>query len=421
MFIIQFIFIFSNIQLKFKRKLLKDLTSDNIIQNLIINNMNIIFKIGTPKQEIPVTIKLQHYPFYIISEQTKEKNLTLFKEEDSSSFKILQHYDCYHVDDEIFVTDLSTDNMEIEKYNFNNFSFFLVTELNKVKEVYETGSIGLKISYEKYLTYEGINFINLLKQNKLINSYSFSLSFDKNDNGELSIGELPHEYNNKYKKDDFTYSNALNIGSYSQWAFKFDKIKYKEENFTEDKYFWLYPELGVIISSSYFKDYMNETYFKDYISKNICFQKKYKNEIEFTDFYYIYCKKSLDIQIFSKLLLYNREMNYTFEIDLKDLFYDLGDMKYFLIVFPVQHSYDWKLGLPFFKKYNLYFDLDKKRIGIYKDIKGSSFNFAILLFIILIGIIIGMGIFIYRILKNKSRKIRANELNDDFEYISQNN
>jgi hypothetical protein len=73
----QFIFIFSNIQFQFKRKLLKDLTSENIIQNLIINNMNIIFKIGTPQQEIPVTIKLQHYPFYIISNQTKENTLKI--------------------------------------------------------------------------------------------------------------------------------------------------------------------------------------------------------------------------------------------------------------------------------------------------------------------------------------------------------
>ena len=114
-------------------------------------------------------------------------------------------------------------------------------------------------------------------------------------------------------------------------------------------------------------------------------------------------------------------MNYTFEIDLKDLFYTLNDMKYFLILFPVQHSYDWKLGLPFFKKYNLYFDLDKKIIGIYKNIKTFSFNFVIFLVIILIAIIIGMGIFIYHILKKKTRKIRANELNDDFEYIAENN
>ena len=420
-FIMQFIFIFSNIQFQFKRKLLKDLTSENIIQNLIINNMNIIFKIGTPQQEIPVTIKLQHYPFYIISNQTKETQLKLFQEKLSSSFKILKHYDCFHIEDEIFVTDLSTDNMQIDKINLDNFTFFLVTELNKVKEVYETGNIGLKISFANYYTYEGISFINLLKQKNLINSYSFSLIFYKDDNGLLSIGELPHEYNKKYKKDDFNFCNAINVGSESQWAFKFDEIKYKDYNFKEDKYFWLYPELGVIISSSYFRDYLNESYFKDFISKNICFQKIYKNQIEFTEFYYIYCKSSLDTQIFSKLILYQREMNYTFEIDLKDLFYTLNDMKYFLILFPVQHSYDWKLGLPFFKKYNLYFDLDKKIIGIYKNIKTFSFNFVIFLVIILIAIIIGMGIFIYHILKKKTRKIRANELNDDFEYIAENN
>ena len=420
-FIIQFIFIFSNIQFQFKRKLLKDLTSDNIIQNLIINNMNIIFKIGTPQQEIPVTIKLQHYPFYIISNQTNETQLKLFQEKLSSSFKILKHYDCFHIEDEIFVTDLSTDNMQIDKINLDNFTFFLVTELNKVKEVYETGNIGLKISFANYYTYEGISFINLLKQKNLINSYSFSLIFDKDDNGELSIGELPHEYNKKYKKDDFIVCNAINVGSESQWVFKFDEIKYKDYNYKQDKYFWLYPELGVIISSSYFRDYLIETHFKDYISKNICYQKKYKNEIEYTEYYYIYCSNNLNIEIFSKLFLYHRELNYTFEIDLKDLFYTLNDMKYFLIIFPVQHSYNWKLGLPFFKKYTLYFDSDRKIIGIYKNIHKYYFNFTVLFIVILITIIIGMGIFIYYILTKKIRKKRANELIDYYEYIPQNN
>ena len=229
-FIIQFIFIYSNIQLKFKRNLLKDLTPENIIPNIIINNMNIILKIGKPQQEIPVTIKLQHYPFYIISNQTKEKKLKiLFNEKLSSSFKILKHYDCYYIEDEIFVTDLSTENMQFENINLNNFSFFLVTELNNVKEVYETGSIGLKIDYEQYIIYEGINFIKLLKQNNIINSYTFSLNFDKNDNGEFIIGDLPHEYNKKYKKEDFVYCKALNIGRGSQWVFNFEQIKYNNK------------------------------------------------------------------------------------------------------------------------------------------------------------------------------------------------
>ena len=421
-FIIQFIFIYSNIQLKFKRNLLKDLTPENIIPNIIINNMNIILKIGKPQQEIPVTIKLQHYPFYIISNQTKEKKLKiLFNEKLSSSFKILKHYDCYYIEDEIFVTDLSTENMQFENINLNNFSFFLVTELNNVKEVYETGSIGLKIDYEQYIIYEGINFIKLLKQNNIINSYTFTLNFDKNDNGEFIIGDLPHEYNKKYKKEDFVYCKALNIGRGSQWVFNFEQIKYNNYNGTEDQNFWLYPELGVIISSSYFRDYLIETHFKDYISKNICYQKKYKNEIEYTEYYYIYCTNNLNIEIFSKLFLYHRELNYTFEIDLKDLFYTLNDMKYFLIIFPVQHSYNWKLGLPFFKKYTLYFDSDRKIIGIYKNIHNYYFNFTILFIIILITIIIGMGIFIYYILTKKIRKKRANELIDYYDYIPQNN
>lgn len=118
-----------------------------------------------------------------------------------------------------------------------------------------------------------------------------------------------------------------------------------------------------------------------------------------------------------KLTLYHKELNFTFEIDLKDLFYKLNDMKYFLIIFNNFNPYDWKLGLPFFQKYNFVFDIDKKTIGLYKRKGGNfSFSFSFFIYCILILIIICMGYFIYYLLSHKPRKRRANELEDNFEY-----
>ena len=90
-----------------------------------------------------------------------------------------------------------------------------------------------------------------------------------------------------------------------------------------------------------------------------------------------------------------------------------------LILFPENFAIDWKLGLPFFRKYNFFvFDIDKKTIGIYT--KNNGFNFVIwdLLIIFLIIVIIIMGWVIYYLLSKKQRKIRANELDEQFEYLN---
>jgi hypothetical protein len=79
------------------------------------------------------------------------------------------------------------------------------------------------------------------------------------------------------------------------------------------------------------------------------------------------------------------------------------------------------MGFPFFKKYQLIFDSENKIIGIYDRIfeKKSIFlkfwkNNLIILLIIIIAFLI---FYIIRNIKNKSRKIRANELNENYEYL----
>ena len=149
----------------------------------------------------------------------------------------------------------------------------------------------------------------------------------------------------------------------------------------------------------------------------MCFSTKIKDKVDYTDYIYFYCKENLNVDNLGKLTLYHKELNFTFEIDLKDLFYKLNDMKYFLIIFNDFNPFDWKLGLPFFQKYNFVFDIDKKTIGLYKRKGGNfSFSFSFFIYCILILIIICMGYFIYYLLSHKPRKRRANELEDNFEY-----
>ena len=89
---------------------------------------------------------------------------------------------------------------------------------------------------------------------------------------------------------------------------------------------------------------------------------------------------------------------------------------------------EWILGYPFLKKYRFVFDPEKKIIGIPNRnfiIKTKNLNKNQIIIIFLSLIIIFMLLIFIKfclILKNKiNRKIRANELEENYEYLSNQN
>ena len=140
---------------------------------------------------------------------------------------------------------------------------------------------------------------------------------------------------------------------------------------------------------------------------------------------------------FPELILYNNDFNKNFSLTKNDLFAfnaknESDTYLYFLIVHGLDDENRWILGIPFLKKYIFSFDYDKKRIGYYinygkeieEDIndKGKEKNnffksdvFKVIIIILSAGIIFTLGMIFNNYLK-KSRKKRANELDDVFEY-----
>ena len=158
-----------------------------------------------------------------------------------------------------------------------------------------------------------------------------------------------------------------------------------------------------------------------YIKDNICFSESYsldnKNNIT------IYkCKQNLNIKSFPKISFYQKDFNYTFEFEGKELFIkDKNNNYIFLISFYDSHSGDLILGEIFLKKYKLMIEYNYKMIGFYTKIKDkSSLNIkdylTLIVFIIMIIIIILLIYFLIKSHRNK-RKIRANELEDNYEYF----
>ena len=88
-----------------------------------------------------------------------------------------------------------------------------------------------------------------------------------------------------------------------------------------------------------------------------------------------------------------------------------------MIIFNRFNYNSWKLGRPFFKKYQLIFNQDLKYIGFYNGeiipFKPSIPKIIIFTLFILILLLCSLLIFIYR--KKKNKKQYAKELNEDFE------
>ena len=133
-----------------------------------------------------------------------------------------------------------------------------------------------------------------------------------------------------------------------------------------------------------------------------------------------------------KLYFYNKELNYSFEFSYTDLFFynELDNKYYFLIEFErnTGERNRWLIGEFFFKKYQLFFNQDSKKIGIYtQNFINNSKNennwinknkWYLILIIILFFLLIGLAILIIFFIRNRpKRKKKANELVDDeYEY-----
>ena len=131
-------------------------------------------------------------------------------------------------------------------------------------------------------------------------------------------------------------------------------------------------------------------------------------------------------------------MEYTFELSYKELFVEKNNKYWFLLVSDQYGTTGWKFGNIFMSKYQLIFNLESKEIGFYnpklsklpnesennnnKSSGNSYFILSLILIIVLCLILIGVGIFIkMKFYPNMSKKRRANELDDDYEYVSDKN
>ena len=384
----------------------------NYINFLKINNIGVNLEIGNPSQTVFSRLTFSNNYVYFKGSNLKGK----YNEKESKSYKKINESKQFYSEpfkkgiysiDSINLYDLKNNKISDE-----NFSFILAEELSLNNKECYNGNIGLQIP--THFNFEKQNLINQFKLKNYINEFIWTIKYNSNFEGDLIIGNEPSFYDNNYFNLILKKTRVLNTGLKLEWGLSFDNIIWNKTIINSiNKEIILDIDLGVIYGTEDFKEKISINFFQKYYSFGYC----KLNIIDFEEEYFTCKKQKVDISKFPSLLFIHKDFNYTFELDYNDLFIEYDNIYYFLIIFNRFNYNSWKLGRPFFKKYQLIFNQDLKYIGFYNGeiipFKPSIPKIIIFTLFILILLLCSLLIFIYR--KKKNKKQYAKELNEDFE------
>ena len=421
---IDLIYCNNSIKIPFESKLCKGNENTDFLSNYYDQYLYTQISIGSENQKLEVALKLNKYITYLISSKNKNLKSEYFNEEKSITYEKVGEK-AINPQEDMFISGIKSkdnfifgDNIKYEKY-----LFYLSLEQN----FDETGQIGLKMvpsSFDKDFT--GNGFIDQLKLKSIINSNNFYFKYEYKDEkefkykGNLIIGGMPHEIepSKLFNIDNFvkTYADINDLNT--RWTIKLSSVKYGNETIIQSDSAEFSTTFGFIVAPLNFIKI-----FDIFFNKTKCYGD-YNSEDK--TYLYLYCEKNVDISKFKDLFFVatNKELNFT--LTYKDLFRKIGEYYYFLILFNEDVN-QWEFGHIFLKKYTMVFNGDQKTIGYYyqpnnnKD-KSDSKNHIVYIFVIIsiILLIIIMGLLIYIFyFKPKNRKVRPNELEDNFDYTPQ--
>lgn len=423
--IFPFLFIFINnkkyISLAFQNYFNE--SNENIMKSLFFSNIYYNLTIGTPKQIIPILIKFNYY-YFSINNKTSGKTY-YFNDHTSntyiqlSSSRKTEYYE--------FVNGYKSE----DKFSIENTDYrlnFFCSEINYYHNIFG-GTLGFGLP--KNFKEKDFNLIEYMKKKNYIDDYSVTISYSNKNEGKLLIGSYLYKINKKYKESDF----KSDITSSAYWSWNVKRVLVGEKLHLYTKHLIHFPELGIIIGNKDYYDYINK-FFENYSNcqKEIIEIeddeiKIYPNHDE-NKYYYFKCSNDFQINKLENITFDMNILESKFTLDYQDLFYEYKNSYYFLIIFPnsIEENYDEEynsiiLGSPFYKKYNVTFDMNRKLIGVYKESKyknknkqKSNFGTYIIL-LILIGIIIFLLYYAFYVKKISLKKYGfKNIFIEDFEY-----
>ena len=419
----------------------------------------------------------------IISKQTYDRTKSL-------SFKNISRF--HYSDRELKTATLCSEifllytDVLMEKYNSISDIKFIIDD--NVQD-----NLHIRIGLGKPLTKDYVgppHFIQSLLDVNAIKDQSWTIKFTNKNGGVFILGDEPHKYEDisldkRYQRKNYFITESLSSVEYHnpisikvQDVYLINK-KNEEITINEDKGCYLNYNNGFITATKEYWDYIKKNFFAEFFNSNVCKEELIKFNVEQEDsvksYYVISCDKSklteedkIKLDEFPAIIFYIFDYNYKFELTKDDVFTEVNNILYFMIIykrdiFNNPELVYWDLGLPFLQKYQFVHNYEKKTIGFYlpekeeeiveplpseKDIKEQS-DINInpnenknendkdrnkdekdkeknnLVIYIIVGIIVGILLLILAFCLGKNlyqqRKRKANELEENFDYTSSNN
>ena len=409
-FILIFPFIFSSIIFPFKTRKMKDnLSHEETLKNLYLNKEIINITIGEPYQIIEATINLEKYDFFFLQNLD---NVNYYNSKKSKNSFILDKRLSPFIDSPFKYGLYAQDSLSIktlkETIKLNNISF--VIGINSTLNDYANIGLNFYDSSEDL----NINFYFQIQNKTKEKIKTMSIKYNNDSEGELIFGNYTFDYNPwKCNKNNLVSSNVDIIHQNNQgWKIYFDIIKFDNDQYNGNNHITFSLENGFI---------KGPLELNNLFLKNVFIQDKCNKIILESIMTFYYCDDDVSFINFPNLYFYNREMNYTFSLKKEELFIKKNGKIYFLIYFLEKNKFsNWILGKPFLKKYQLFFDYEKKKIGFYTPDKKKNDNLTskLNIIIILIIVIFVLLFILYKFHYNQKRKRRINEVDDNYNYMT---
>jgi len=414
----------------------KNLTPNNFIDSLFYNELYANVKIGTPPQNLDLIIKFEFYHLLIKDNPLDNINHNRFYSNQSSTFTNLSKSEYFYPETIGFThainsSDLFTINENITN---SNFTFLKVIDSLVQTKIEYPGVIGLNVvpngepfHFEQGLVYQ-------LKAKNYTNNYIYTIVYNNNDDfkGKIIFGKNIYE---EYPLDNYSSCYCYTTPEYTYyWGSNYVNSFYNKESL-EIKNILLKPELSVILFNSNIEEKLKEKFLNDKIKEGKCY-KVYN----FYTFYYCDIDVKIDIGTF-EFSKPNSPLYFSLNSD--DLTIQYNNKLFLLIGFRQTISEkEVHLGYPFFRKYDVIFDQNKRTFGFYnfkigkknKEVdhdeipekknqnkdndKTSGDNLILkiivifLLTIIFLSLILLLAFYIFRNIKRKEKSKLLEELNE---------
>ena len=314
-----------------------------------------------------------------------------------------------------------------EEYEIKNVQLYAQTKKDKLNYSYSLAELGIPLLKSSN---DQTNILMELKNLEIISSNIITIEFTDNKEGYIYLGDYPHMYNNiEYNKNLLKTAYSIpNYGSNNNIQLRMDKIYIINKNnnsniiLNNDEISINYG-LGIILSTAEYFNKILEIFFNKYINKNICKINIERRNIN-NNYHVISCQKSEEFKIedFPSLYLFKEEFDFIFELNYNDLFERIDNYYIFKIIYFPFSCDNFELGKPFLKKYQMSYNVEMSTIHFYKKnnrinniIKKEKSQNIYILVILIILVVFCLGIY-YKKFFHTKRKLRKNELNEDFDF-----